>query len=75
MAAARLFAECGRELIRIHERSPWAARLRSISRAGDGKRPHHKESRSAGVEGADGTSPTALRPSAVAITRPSLSAT
>jgi len=49
--------------------------LTSISGAGDGRWSHHMASRSAGVDGAGGTSPAAFSPSAVAVTRPSLSAT
>ena len=49
--------------------------LRRISGAGDGSRSHHKDSRSAGVDGDGGTSPAALRPAELAATRLSVSAT
>ncbi|HEX3417878.1 MAG TPA: hypothetical protein VHT21_15950 [Stellaceae bacterium] len=67
MAAGRLFAECGRELIGIHE---------VLALGGQGAQHFKGRGRQAatpqvkplgGVEGAGGTSPAALRPSAVAV--------
>lgn len=76
MAAGRLFAECGRELIGIHEVLALGGQgAQHFKGRGRQAATHHKESRAAGVEGTGGTSPAGLRPSAVAVTRASLSAT
>ena len=70
-AAAGLLAEYRRQLIGIHISLALSSECaRSISGAGDGRRPHHKATRSAGVDGAGGTSPVAFRPSGASITRP-----
>jgi hypothetical protein len=65
MSAARLFARWSSPASASTYRSPWAAKVRSISGAGEGRRLHHKASRSAGVDGDGGTSPAAVSPSGV----------
>jgi hypothetical protein len=75
VAAARLLAKHIRQLVSMYVAPALPASVRSISGAGAGRRPHHKASRAAGVDGTGGTSPAAFNPSGVGATKPFASTT